>query len=127
VATFYVARSEIITPLPWLTFALPFSLLLQKPTLLRRNGPVRDMKAAALASQQAAANSETNAAASATVASDAAAVVAPLNDEIQVIANNIGIVEDAAGPLTQIEGALLQMAIAYTNSQTRFIAAHAFE
>ena len=24
-ATFYVARSEIITPLPWLTFALPFS------------------------------------------------------------------------------------------------------
>jgi hypothetical protein len=25
VATFYVARSEIITPLPWLTFALPFS------------------------------------------------------------------------------------------------------
>ena len=25
-ATFYVARSEIITPLPWLTFALPFSL-----------------------------------------------------------------------------------------------------
>jgi TPR repeat protein len=27
VATFYVARSEIITPLPWLTFALPFSNL----------------------------------------------------------------------------------------------------
>jgi hypothetical protein len=26
VATFYVARSEIITPLPWLTFALPFSI-----------------------------------------------------------------------------------------------------
>jgi len=26
VATFYAARSEIITPLPWLTFALPFSL-----------------------------------------------------------------------------------------------------
>ena len=26
-ATFYVARSEIITPLPWQTFALPFSLL----------------------------------------------------------------------------------------------------
>jgi hypothetical protein len=26
VATFYVARSEIITPLPWQTFALPFSL-----------------------------------------------------------------------------------------------------
>jgi hypothetical protein len=25
VATFYVARSEIITPLPWQTFALPFS------------------------------------------------------------------------------------------------------
>ena len=25
-ATFYVARSEIITPLPWLTFALPFSI-----------------------------------------------------------------------------------------------------
>ncbi len=25
-ATFYIARSEIITPLPWLTFALPFSL-----------------------------------------------------------------------------------------------------
>jgi type IV secretion system protein VirB5 len=25
VATFYVARSEIITPLPWPTFALPFS------------------------------------------------------------------------------------------------------
>jgi hypothetical protein len=25
VATFYAARSEIITPLPWLTFALPFS------------------------------------------------------------------------------------------------------
>ena len=24
-ATFYVARSEIITPLPWQTFALPFS------------------------------------------------------------------------------------------------------
>ena len=24
-ATFYIARSEIITPLPWLTFALPFS------------------------------------------------------------------------------------------------------
>ena len=24
-ATFYAARSEIITPLPWLTFALPFS------------------------------------------------------------------------------------------------------
>jgi hypothetical protein len=26
VATFYVARSEIITPLPWQTFALPFSI-----------------------------------------------------------------------------------------------------
>jgi hypothetical protein len=26
VATFYAARSEIITPLPWPTFALPFSL-----------------------------------------------------------------------------------------------------
>jgi hypothetical protein len=26
VATFYVARSEIITPLPWQTFALPFSV-----------------------------------------------------------------------------------------------------
>jgi hypothetical protein len=26
VATFYVARSEIITPLPWQTFALPFSM-----------------------------------------------------------------------------------------------------
>jgi hypothetical protein len=25
VATFYAARSEIITPLPWPTFALPFS------------------------------------------------------------------------------------------------------
>jgi hypothetical protein len=25
VATFYIARSEIITPLPWSTFALPFS------------------------------------------------------------------------------------------------------
>ena len=24
-ATFYAARSEVITPLPWLTFALPFS------------------------------------------------------------------------------------------------------
>lgn len=24
-ATFYAARSEIITPLPWPTFALPFS------------------------------------------------------------------------------------------------------
>ena len=24
-ATFYVARSEIITPLPWLTFALPLT------------------------------------------------------------------------------------------------------
>jgi hypothetical protein len=27
VATFYAARSEIITPLPWLTFALPFSVV----------------------------------------------------------------------------------------------------
>ena len=26
-ATFYAARSEIITPLPWLTFALPFSVV----------------------------------------------------------------------------------------------------
>ena len=25
-ATFYAARSEIITPLPWPTFALPFSI-----------------------------------------------------------------------------------------------------
>ena len=25
-ATFYAARSEVITPLPWLTFALPFSI-----------------------------------------------------------------------------------------------------
>ncbi|KAA0909468.1 hypothetical protein FLO80_21485 [Aquicoccus porphyridii] len=25
-ATFYAARSGIITPLPWLTFALPFSI-----------------------------------------------------------------------------------------------------
>lgn len=29
-ATFYAARSEIITPLPWLTFALPFSPLTQE-------------------------------------------------------------------------------------------------
>ncbi|WP_323006436.1 IS66 family insertion sequence element accessory protein TnpB [Pseudorhodobacter sp.] len=28
-ATFYAARSEIITPLPWLTFALPFSVSTQ--------------------------------------------------------------------------------------------------
>ena len=60
-------------------------------------------------------------------ASDAAAVVAPLSDEIQVVANNIGIVEDAAGPLTEIEAALLEMATAYTNSQTRFVEAVAFE
>ncbi len=60
-------------------------------------------------------------------ASDAAAVVAPLSDEIQVVANNIRIVEDAAGPLTEIEVALAQMATAYTNSQTRFIEAVAFE
>jgi hypothetical protein len=32
VATFYVARSEIITPLPWLTFALPFSDLIEAQT-----------------------------------------------------------------------------------------------
>lgn len=25
-AIFYIARSEIITPLPWTTFALPFSI-----------------------------------------------------------------------------------------------------
>jgi hypothetical protein len=30
VATFYAARSEVITPLPWLTFALPFSAVLVK-------------------------------------------------------------------------------------------------
>lgn len=29
-ATFYVARSEIITPLPWLTFALPFSAFVRR-------------------------------------------------------------------------------------------------
>jgi hypothetical protein len=83
-------------------------------------------EAAALASQQAAAGHETNAAASAVVASDAAAVVGPLADEIQVISDNIGIVEDAAGPLTAIEATLLEMAIAYTNSQTRYVEAVAF-
>jgi len=44
-----------------------------------------------------------------------------------VVANNIGIVEDAAGSLTEIEVALVEMATAYTNSQTRFIEAVAFE
>jgi len=34
VATFYVARSEIITPLPWQTFALPFSQHLLQHILL---------------------------------------------------------------------------------------------
>jgi hypothetical protein len=33
VAIFYIARSEIITPLPWTTFALPFSPVLQSLTL----------------------------------------------------------------------------------------------
>jgi len=42
------------------------------------------------------------------------------------VANNIGIVEDAAGSLTEIEAALVQMATSYTNSQTRFIEAVAF-
>ena len=84
-------------------------------------------KVAALGSEQAAAQSEAAAAASAVTASNAAAVVAPLSGEIQVVANNIGIVEDAAGPLTEIEAALVQMATAYTNSQTRFIEAVAFQ
>ena len=84
-------------------------------------------KVAALGSEQAAAQSEAAAAASAVTASNAAAVVAPLSGEIQVVANNIGIVEDAAGPLTEIEAALLEMATAYTNSQTRFIEAVAFQ
>ena len=34
-ATFYAARSEIITPLPWLTFALPFSVI-QYTEILRK-------------------------------------------------------------------------------------------
>ena len=34
-ATFYAARSEIITPLPWLTFALPFSVVLARLKILR--------------------------------------------------------------------------------------------
>ena len=38
-ATFYAARSEIITPLPWLTFALPFSL----PASARPSGQVTVM------------------------------------------------------------------------------------
>ena len=45
-ATFYAARSEIITPLPWLTFALPFSendvrLLYLKSRYMMENDPRR--------------------------------------------------------------------------------------
>ena len=81
----------------------------------------------AAASAVAAAQSETNAAGSATTASDAAAVVGPLAGDIQVISANIATVQDAAGPLTDIQTAMLEMATAFTKSQTRYIAAVAFE
>ena len=59
-------------------------------------------------------------------ATAAAAVVQPLAEEIEVIATNIGTVQDAAGPLTDIQTAMLEMAIAFVNSQTRYVSAVAF-
>jgi hypothetical protein len=41
VATFYVARSEIITPLPWQTFALPFSKQRGALTVFRKATPMQ--------------------------------------------------------------------------------------
>jgi len=43
-----------------------------------------------------------------------------------VIATNIGTVQDAAGPLTNIQTAMLEMATAFVNSQTRYVSAVAF-
>jgi hypothetical protein len=59
---------------------------------------------------------------------EAAIVTAAENaDDIATVAANIDAVNDAAGALTIIQTAMLQMATAYADSQTRFIDAHAFE
>lgn len=48
------------------------------------------------------------------------------DDTIGNVSANMATIADAAGPLTVIQTTLLQMATAYTNSQTRYIEAVAF-
>lgn len=67
----------------------------------------------------------------------AAALIEPLAEDIEAVAaiavdvttvaDNVAIVADAAGSLTIIQTAMLQMAVAYADSQSRYIAAHAFD
>tara|TARA_R110000851_G_scaffold57574_1_gene134051 strand:- start:7782 stop:8867 length:1086 start_codon:yes stop_codon:yes gene_type:complete len=47
--------------------------------------------------------------------------------DVNVVATGIATIQDAATTMTSIQTALLQMATAYTNSQTRYIGAVAFQ
>lgn len=80
------------------------------------------------AARDAAQGFETGAEAAADAAATSAALAQSMAEDgdVGIVAANITTIQDAAGDLTAIQTAMLQMATAFTNSQTRYVTATAF-